>query len=87
MKLINKDVSAELAEGGKLAIRESTLVNYEFDSEGMTITVTAKGFKSSHEVAAKLGVSSSEASAVIAASAAVKGLPNESPCRLRSPPP
>ena len=78
-KLINKDVSAEL--GRKLAIRESNLVNYAFDSDGMTLMATAKGFKSANEVAEKLGVSSSEASVVLSATSAVAALPDESPVK------
>ena len=80
-KLINKDLSTEIAEGGKLVFRESTLVNYAFDVDGMTIMATAKGLKSANDVASKLGVSSSEASALLAAASAVKALPDESPVR------
>ena len=78
-KLINKDLSAEL--GRKLAIGESTLVNYAFDSDGMTLMATAKGFKSATEVAAKLGVTSSEATTMLAATSAVASLPDASPVK------
>ena len=80
-KLINKDLRADI-NSGKLILVESNVLKYELATDdGGSVIARAGGFKSAGEVSAKLGVSSSEASVLLAASSLARDLPANDPVK------